>query len=104
MLDKVRTGLLAIGREFDISNVNNDELLGRIAAVYVDTISTIPPKVKVEGNRQYLVQEHNTHRVRAMLFAGIRSAVLWSQLGGSRWKLFFNRKHILDNARILIEL
>ena len=104
IMDRIRAGLYAIKNEFDISRIDSHELLARIAAVYVDTVSTIPPKVKVEGSREYLMQEVNTHRVRTMLFAGIRSAVLWHQLGGTRWKLFFQRKRMLHNTELLMAL
>jgi len=101
IMDKISQGLYAIQNEFDISDLSNMTLLSRIADVYVGTISTIPPKVQVEGNREYLSQSHNTYRVRAMLFAGVRSAVLWRQLGGTRWKLFLNRRRILRSIESL---
>ncbi|MDX1397057.1 MAG: DUF489 family protein [Oceanospirillum sp.] len=40
-------------------------------------------------------QNSNAEKVRALLFAGIRSAILWHQLGGRRWKLLLGRKKIL---------
>jgi high frequency lysogenization protein len=104
IMDKISQGLYAIKNEFDISDLSNMTLLSRIADVYVGTISTIPPKVQVEGNREYLSQTDNTYRVRAMLFAGIRSAVLWRQLGGTRWKLFLNRRRILRSTESLINM
>jgi len=104
IMNKISQGLYAIKNEFDISDLSDMTLLSRIADVYVNTISTIPPKVQVEGNREYLSQTQNTYRVRAMLFAGIRSAVLWRQLGGTRWELFWNRRRILRDTESLINI
>lgn len=103
MLQTIQQGLHQIGDEFDIGDIENTTLLSRLADIYVNTISTIPPKVQVEGNREYLTLTHNTFRVRSMLFAGIRSAVLWRQLGGNRWKLFFGRKQLLTTVNQILE-
>ena len=104
LMNKISQGLYAIKNEFDIKDVTDMNLLSRVADLYVSTISTIPPKVQVEGNREYLSQLDNTYRVRAMLFAGIRSAVLWRQLGGTRWGLFLNRRRILRGTEDLINM
>jgi len=103
-LDKISQDFYAINNEFDIRDSSNTTLLSRIADLYAHTVSTISPKVQVEGNREYLSQLHNTHRVRTMLFAGIRSAVLWRQLGGTRWRLFFYRQRILRTTESLMEM
>jgi CII-binding regulator of phage lambda lysogenization HflD len=39
--------------------------------------------------------------VRSLLLAGIRSAYLWRQLGGRRWKLAFQRQSMLRSAQEL---
>ena len=41
--------------------------------------------------------------IRALLLAGMRSAVLWRQLGGNRLKLLWTRKHIVQYAQGLLE-
>jgi len=38
------------------------------------------------------------NRIRALLLAGIRSAVLWYQLGGRRWRLVVYRRRIQHTA------
>ena len=40
-------------------------------------------------------------KIRACLLAGIRSAVLWRQVGGSKWQLLFHRKKLVQAARQL---
>ena len=103
MLDQIRQHLYQIKNEFDIQDVSNITLVSRIADTYVQTISTIPPKVQVEGSREHLSQLNNTYKVRAMLFSGIRSAVLWRQLGGTRMGLLFGRRKLLNTVNQILE-
>ena len=58
------------------------ELAASISAIYQDTISNLPYRIKVKGNVQHLQQTKNADLVRALLLAGLRSAHLWRQLGG----------------------
>ena len=65
------------------------ELAASISAIYQDTISHLPYRIKVKGNVQHLEQTKNADLVRTILLAGLRSAHLWRQLGGrSRHFLF----------------
>ncbi len=58
------------------------ELAASISAIYQDTISHLPYRIKVKGNVQHLQQTKNADLVRTLLLAGLRSAHLWRQLGG----------------------
>ena len=53
----------------------------------------------VSGKPQYLQSERTTDWIRTLLLAGIRSATLWSQLGGGRFELMFRRKKILRDVQ-----
>ena len=64
----------------------------KLGHLYKETISTLGPKIIVSGEQPYLSNENNASKVRAVLLAGIRSAVLWRQCGGSRWQFFFGQK------------
>jgi high frequency lysogenization protein len=57
----------------------------------------------VAGEQNYLQKTETAARVRTLLLAGIRAAVLWRQLGGSKWKLLFARKKYVAVARQLAE-
>lgn len=70
----------------------------QLAKLYQDTISTLPYRIQVQGNIEHLKNNRNAIRIRALLLAGIRSAVLWYQLGGRRLGLLFYRKRIYDTA------
>ncbi len=72
-----------------------------ISGIYQDTFSQLPQRIKVTGSAQHLENEQNADIVRSLLLAGIRSAYLWRQLNGRRWKLAFQRKSMLQTAQEL---
>ena len=77
------------------------EVCHSISGIYQDTISTFKFRIKVTGSMQQLQNPNNADMIRALLLAGIRSAFLWHQLGGRRWKLPFQRKKLLRLAQHL---
>ncbi len=81
----------------------HSNLISNLASVYADTISTFRLRIQVSGNPSVLQREENAAKVRALLLAGIRSAVLWRQTGGRRWQLIFNRKKVIEHARQLAD-
>ena len=76
-------------------------LMEKLAQLYSQTISTLTPRIMVSGEHGHLANPAIAAKVRATLLAGIRSAVLWRQLGGRRWQLLFSRGKI---ARAAAEL
>ena len=49
-------------------------------------------RIQVSGSGMYLQQPAIAQRIRCLLFAAIRSAFLWQQLGGKRSHLMLQRK------------
>lgn len=82
------------------SKVHNS-VISKLANVYIDTLGSLSYRIQVRGNANYLRNPLYADKVRASLLAGIRSAMLWRQLGGRRWHLFFNRKRLLSATRKL---
>jgi high frequency lysogenization protein len=74
----------------------------QIADLYTRTISTISPRVVINGRPQFLQVDRTVHWIRTLLFAGLRSAVLWRQMGGGRFSLMFGRKKMLEQAQTLL--
>ncbi|HET6563847.1 MAG TPA: high frequency lysogenization protein HflD [Xanthomonadales bacterium] len=74
----------------------------KVAALYTETISQLQPRIVVNGRPQYLKAERVVNWVRCLLLSGLRSAVLWDQLGGGRLELMFGRRKILDQAQELL--
>jgi len=77
-------------------------VIANLAGIYADTVSQIPPKIMVSGDSSVLSNPDNADKIRAILLAGIRSAVLWAQLGGNRWQILFNRRTFIEQARRLL--
>lgn len=73
-----------------------------IASIYQDTLSTFKFRIQINGSMQQLQNPQNADNIRALLLAGVRSAVLWRQLGGKRWHLLLSRKRLLTSARELL--
>ena len=74
-----------------------------LATLYQDTISTLPFRIQVQGKVEHLQDERIANRIRALLLAGIRFAVLWHQIGGRPWHLFILRGRINRIATSMLE-
>ena len=74
-------------------------VINKIDGLYQDCISDLSPRIIVRGEQNYLRNADNAARIRALLLAGIRAAVLWQQLGGNRWSLFWSRKKYVTAAK-----
>lgn len=80
------------------------EIIKKLADVYSSTVSMLQPRVVVSGKPYHLKQKDITEKIRATLLAGIRSAVLWRQMGGSQWQILFKRKHFVNEANKLLTI
>ncbi|HEC26966.1 MAG TPA: lysogenization regulator HflD [Gammaproteobacteria bacterium] len=80
----------------------NSTLLARFADIYSETISTLQPRIIVKGNSDFLQQNDIVNRIRCLLLAGTRAAVLWEQLGGGRIQFLFKRKQFAATAKELM--
>ena len=109
MQDAIRHGIETIGEQMKFfETAETDEsvhprLVEKLAELYAQTISTLTPRIMVNGEHGHLSNPLIAAKVRAALFAGIRSALLWHQLGGSRWQLLFSRKKIADEAASILQ-
>ncbi|MEQ6885120.1 high frequency lysogenization protein HflD [Salicola sp. Rm-C-2C1-2] len=105
MMDTVGERIEQARRSVEHFGATHTNVLRNLASIYQDTLGTFRIKINVNGHRQYLEIEENAARIRACLLAGIRSAVLWRQLGGRRWQLIFRRKrHVAIADGILHDL
>ena len=77
------------------------DLCHSVSGVYQDTLSHLKFRIKVNGSAQHLQNTQNADVIRTLLLAGIRSAFLWRQLGGRRWKLVVQRKQLLKASQNL---
>ena len=79
--------------------VTHPTIIGRLADIYSNNLSSLKPRITVVGNPLYLQQPAQADRVRALLLAALRAAVLWHQLGGRRRHLLFRPQREVMIAR-----
>ena len=102
MLEKLTGGLNDIQGSLDFFSLMHENVFAKLGALYKDTISTLQPQIVVKGERLHLGNESNANKVRALLLAGIRAAVLWRQCGGSRLQFLFGRKAYVNECEKIL--
>ena len=100
-IDNARTQMKFFENETPAEGTH-PRLMEKFAQLYSETISTLSPRILVSGEHGHLANPAIAAKVRAALLAGIRSAVLWRQLGGRRWQLLFSRRKIAQIAGELL--
>jgi len=91
-----------IERQVQHFDLLEDQMISNLASIYLDVISPIGPRIQVAGTPSVLQQTSNQHKVRALLLSGIRSTVLWRQVGGKRRHLIFGRKKMIEQAQLIL--
>ncbi len=106
MLEDISKGLDSIRMQFlEGELAEKPEAIRELSRLYQGTLSTLSFRIQVRGDMNYLKNDHTACRIRALLFAGIRAAVLWRQIGGKRWHLLLQRKRLArDVTRLLHKL
>lgn len=102
MLQVIGNRLQQIDSQAQLFGIAHDNVIAACAALYQDTLSTFRQRIQVHGEMRHLQDSRNADKVRALLLAGIRSAILWRQLGGRRWQLLFSRRKLLDQLYPLL--
>lgn len=103
MLQQIGEGLEHIRvRHAQQLQADNQELVRELARLYQETLSTLPFRIQVKGDMLRLQNDFLAAKIRVLLFAGIRAAVLWRQRGGRRWHLLLLRKRIGRNVNRLL--
>ena len=82
--------------------VNHSNTIARFADIYLKNISTLSPRIMVNGVQVHLNNPENANRIRALLLAGVRAATLWRQSGGTRLTLLLRRNPLLRETRALL--
>lgn len=96
MLQNIAEGIDNATRQAEHFSVIHDNVFANIAALYQQTISTLSQRIQVKGNPIYLQQPGVAERIRCLLFAAVRSAFLWRQLGGKRYHLVVYRQALIQ--------
>ena len=102
LLDRLQQGIRAAQRQAEHFGQGSSQVTARLAELYASTLSTLRPRVMVNGSPQYLQQPAIVEKLRSNLLAAVRSAVLWRQLGGRQWQLLLFRRQCSMLARGLL--
>ncbi len=101
LLNKIGTGIERANNQAQHFSPDHENVIGSLAELYGNTISTFRFRIQVNGQSGFLQQSHIADRVRCLLFAGIRASILWHQVGGRRWHFIVYRKHMLEQVKQL---
>jgi high frequency lysogenization protein len=101
LMGRLKAGLTRIRAQAEHFSYTHENVLAALADLYVNTVSTLTPRIVVSGQQGHLTHPANANKVRALLLAAIRSVVLWRQSGGNRFQLLFKRKQLAAEAEAL---
>ncbi len=103
MLDDLGRGLAQARQQAEFFSPTHENVIGRLADLYTDTISHLKPRVMVQGKREWLDDPARATLVRALLLSAVRAASFWRQAGGGRLRLIFGRARLQQAIRQLLE-
>jgi high frequency lysogenization protein len=103
LLRGLRDGIGIIAARHADEASTTDAMTDACAELYSHTLSTLTPRIMVKGDPAQLNSAGIPGKIRALLLAGMRSAVLWRQCGGRRWQLLLRRGDLLTQARQLLK-
>jgi len=103
ILETLSTGVELATRQSEHFSATHENVIANLADLYSRTISELGPRIMVNGEQSYLETTAISNKIRTVLLGGIRSAVLWQQLGGRRWHVIFNRGKYLKIAQSFLE-
>jgi high frequency lysogenization protein len=97
-LQRIASGIETARGRLAHFHLLHPNILGQLADIYSDTISTLQPRIMVNGEPLHLQNPDNQNKIRSLLLAGIRSAMLWYQVGGRRRQILFGRRRLMETA------
>ena len=103
MLEQIRQGIDQAEQQLDHFELTHSNIIARLADTYLCTLSTLRPRIMVNGEQAYLGNPKVANKIRASLLAGIRAAHLWRQCGGNRFQLLVRRATFAEGAEKLLD-
>tara|TARA_Y100000591_G_scaffold327291_1_gene351472 strand:- start:1049 stop:1657 length:609 start_codon:yes stop_codon:yes gene_type:complete len=96
IFDKLRKQLTEQTMPVQEDNLDDHALF--LSNLYLSTVSTVEPRIIVNGDNKYLTDKKNAAMIRSLLLCAIRSYILWQQSGGSKFRIFIFKKKIAQLA------
>ena len=98
VFEELINGIQSNQEKLNHFDIEHENITASLADLYTRTISNIGPKIMIQGEQTHLANPKNAAKIRTLLLAGIRAALLWRQAGGSRWKLLLERRKLQRQA------
>ncbi len=83
--------------------LSEEELHQQLAEIYQQHLSATEDRIMIKGKALYLENSANAARIRSLLLAGFRAAVLWRQCHGKKHHLLLQRRKIGRLTQALIQ-
>jgi len=104
LLERLRIGIEHTRRQLEHFDITHASVVAGLADTYSDTVSTLNPRIMINGDPERLRDSTVANQIRALLLAAMRSAVLWRQCGGTRLGLLLGRRRLVQVADKLLRL
>lgn len=98
MFQQLLEGIKDTQKKLEFFDIEHENITAALADIYANTVSKIGPKIMVKGDQTHLANPNNAAKIRTLLLAGVRAALLWRQAGGNRWKLLVERGKLQQQA------
>ena len=102
LLKDIGDGIETTSKRLDHFPMLHQNIIAGLAELYTKTVSTLSPRIMVEGDPVHLQNPENVNRIRTLLLAGLRSAMLWRQCGGGRLHLILRHRKYSATAHELL--
>ncbi len=100
--DELMEGIRDAQNKLEYFELSHPNIIASLANTYTQTISKLGPRIMIKGDQSFLAVPDNAAKIRALLLAATRAALLWDQAGGGRWKLLFERSKMQAHAEMLL--
>ncbi|RVU41135.1 lysogenization regulator HflD [Rheinheimera riviphila] len=81
----------------------DETILASMADIYIEHVSPLGQRIQIAGQPAALKQPMVQHKIRALLLAAIRAAVLWRQAGGRKYHFILQRKRLLQEVKTVLQ-
>jgi high frequency lysogenization protein len=89
-------------KQVDYFTLTHPTVIANLADSYLNAIKAFKFRIMILGKERIMHAPENLDKIRALLLAAVRAAVLWRQVGGSRLQLLFSRAKLKAAAESLL--
>ncbi len=101
LLNLISERLSDVKRQAEHLSPTHESVVANLSRLYQDTLSTLDFRIQVGGDGRFLQQHATADKIRTLLLAAVRCALLWEQVGGNLWQLALRRRHLAQATQQL---